>query len=190
MSEGEDKPEVLGLLSNLVLLGTAGWGVWTCREHPFITAGFGLFAVRGLIGAVAYFDISDENFKAVKKHLFKFVDNFGFPLLAMDIMSCKCMRPAFSLLQLLGPAADFVGFEVDQEKLKEGDILAVAHSMTAGSAITCGQQKPEFWGSVIFPLPFVADILFKKIGDIKEAHDPLLALGVLLALLIMNGYIP
>lgn len=133
-------------------------------------------------------DISNETFKKVKTQLCKFVDNFGFPLLAMDIMSCKCMRPGFSLLQLLGPAVEFIGFELEQEKMAE--ILVVSHSMTAGSAITCGQQKPEYWASVLFPWVFIFDILTTKVLEIKEYHEGFLALGCFVAASIMGGYLP
>nr|XP_014288442.1 uncharacterized protein LOC106688475 isoform X2 [Halyomorpha halys] len=157
MSEGEDKPEVLGLLSNLVLLGTAGWGVWTCREHPFITAGFGLFAVRGLIGAVAYFAYQSESlrsafdFEKTLRRLEHALYNLSYPLYSMEVMNITKFEPEILKYFLLY----FPIGEITVLDLEKAAVYA-SHGASAIFIIICDFQQSH-WYYIFSLLGFIAE---------------------------------
>ena len=119
----------------------------------------------------------------MKEHYIKIVDNFGFPLLAIDIMGCKCIRPELNLLQLLGPVVDFIGYEMEVDI---GDVLKASHAATAGGAFVCAQQNLSYWGSAMFPVPF----MLGELAENKSYHEALLAIGNLLALLLLTDKAP
>ncbi|XP_014288441.1 uncharacterized protein [Halyomorpha halys] len=159
MSEGEDKPEVLGLLSNLVLLGTAGWGVWTCREHPFITAGFGLFAVRGLIGAVAYLlqPIGDGDIRKLISNVLKRIDRatkvFFFPLVTTEVLSEGCLKDCrLAVFNLLFPAIDYFLVPVDET------VLFITRTGCALEILWCNYMVAD-WKDVYLIVPYVVNEL-------------------------------